>query len=216
MRYERISYDASDPHSSGVALICKSHCYALCGLYSESANTLDRVDMSALSPQERNDLLMEKAVCSALSGDFGATKNICEELSAAGNSEYDENLRGIFLETISFLEKNAPALKSEKKALILSFLPPFGHIYTGRTGEGLLRMAADAAAVSIGVLEAVAGNWVTAFLSCSIGLYESFWKGNAHIQEDIENINDAAQKAVAKSLEEHICGDFREWLGESL
>lgn len=169
-------------------------------MYTEAAGTMDRIAVFALNPEERTSFLMEKAVLYAFAGRFDEAEAVAQEAEMAPSDNCDPSLTARFSKTMELVRTCRPEPKTQEKAFVRTFLPPLAQLYVGRTGEGILRAAGDAAAITVGVLEAVAGNWVTAFLAGSIGLYESFWKGNVKVYEDLDRINAEADEAFRREL----------------
>ena len=89
-----------------------------------------------------------------------------------GGAELEEALRGL-----DGLFARVPALKTEGKAALRSFLPPLGHTYTGHTAEGLYAMAADAASAGWIVWQCLEKNWITGILGGGIALNAAFMGG---------------------------------------
>lgn len=198
--FERQAYEAADAHTAAMALTSKSQCLAEAGMYREAAQTMDRIAVFSLDPGERTDFLMRKAVYYAFAGRFDEAEAVADELELLQSECTDPAVGALFKRTMDMLRSGRPQHKTAEKAFARTFLPPLAHIYAGRTGEGILRAAGDAAAVTLGILEAVAGNWVTAFLAGGTGLYESFWKGNAGLYDDIDRLNAEADEAFRKQL----------------
>lgn len=197
-----MAFDAADAASAGEALVCKAECYARAGDYEAAAATLDRVGLYSLDSNNRTLVLARKALYLALAGRLDEYDAISPEIDTSLVRNLPD--AAVYLAVSEYINENRPALKSQDKAFLLGFLPPAAHIYAGLAGEGVLRAAGDAASIAVGVLEAISGNWVTAFLSCSIGLYECYWKGNATIAPAVEECNKKALNEFRASLKEYI------------
>ena len=200
---ERLAFDAADAVSRSDALVRKADCYAGAGEYDAAVSTLDRVSLFALDPDGRSSLLMRKALYLALAGRLDEFDAVSEEIDTAAYCS-GSPVAAAFRAASEYIEGNRPALKSQDRAFRLSFLPPAAHIYAGMPGEGVLRAAGDASAVALGVLEALGGNWITAFLSCGIGLYECYWKGNADIAPAVDEYNKRALNEFRARLGEYL------------
>lgn len=197
-----MAFEADDASEAGNALVLKAEYYASAGEFDTAISTLDRVPMFALDDDSRTLLLMRKAVFLALEGRLSEYDALSEEIAA---SEAPQSLiSDTYSAASSYMAEHRPALKSRDKAFFLGFLPPAAHVYAGIPGEGVLRAAGDAASIAVGVLEAVAGNWVTAFLSCGIGLYECYWKGNAAIEPAVDEFNEKALNEFRAELKDYL------------
>ena len=84
---ERIIYDGAGLEETNSALLRKAECYRQLGRHAESAETLSRVRMFALTPEERAQVLYQQELSHFLAGDFEqASAMVPEVLEAYGDS----------------------------------------------------------------------------------------------------------------------------------
>ena len=194
VEFERTAFLSSDPLETALALIAKEDCYKQCGRFTEAAATLSRVPMYCLSDTLRAEVLHQKELCHYLAGEFDLALSAMEEkhilLPDAGGSVLDvlvlneasrwEEARDL-LATLSpeaaDIYARIPRLKSEKTAFILAFIPPLGHFYTGRVGEGLLSLALNLSAAGFGVWQVFEHCWLTGWLGGAVALDYTYLGG---------------------------------------
>lgn len=217
VRCEKAVYEAASTSEAGFALERKARCYAAQGLFEDACSTLERIALFSIPPTERAAVLMEKTVLHAIAGNIPEAAANLEEANAAApefntDSASDSALVSIFACVAEMLGNGTSGRKTYEKAFLRSFFPPLAHIYVGKSGEGILRAAGDLAAVGLGVAEALSGNWWTAFLAGGIGLYESYWKGNASLEEDVVRFNKKSDEALSRRIRDAVLPGMQEWL----
>ena len=219
---EHAAYTAEDPREAAEALVEKAYCYRQCGRFDEAVATLGRVSMFQLAPERRGDVLYEKELCSYLAGDYEGAASYMEEAGGSGDPRrlmldalvlggcarwdesralaedlvtlrYDGQEREAALEQLRDLYSRTPKLKKEGQAVLRSFLPPLGHLYTGHLSEGLASMGFNAAAAGWIVWQCLGGNWITGILGGGVALNAAFMGGMERSVELVDEYNrDAA------------------------
>lgn len=203
---EREAFSAEDPREAAEALAEKAYCLKQCRRFDEAAATLSRIGMYLLEPERQQEVMYEKELCSYLAGDFAGAASYMEEagevqeprrllldaLVLAGCSRWGESrarAEGLLrlrydgeelaaaLNGLEGIYSRVPKLKKESTAMILSFLPPLGHLYSGHAAEGLVSMGLNAAAAGWTVWQCLEGNWVTGILGGGIALDYTFMGG---------------------------------------
>ena len=230
--YERTVFEGVGAAEANAALLGKAECYKQLGRYAEAASTLARIRMYALEEDERERVLLQQELCLFLSGDFqGASALVGESSSTARNDlllhalvlcyagryRESEEMAARFLgwyghadrlEALRRLYAQHPSPKGEVETMLLSFLPPAGHFYTGHRAEGLLSLGLNAAAATFAAVNLMYGYWITGIVGGAIALNYTFM-GN---QE-----RTAALAARYNRDEPILFGDrVREFLRESL
>ena len=229
VQYERAAFDAEDPHDAAEALVAKAGCYKQAGRYAEAVTTLGRVSMYMLSPEQREEVLYEKELCSYLAGDFSAAASYMEE--AAGEpaprrllldalvlgecARWDESRSkatqllltlydGEEFEAarneLDALFARIPKLKEEKQAVFRSFLPPLGHLYSGHLYEGLVSAGLNIGAAGWTVWQCASGNWITGLLGGGIAMSYTVMGGMARSAELAEEYNHDALRGFNDAL----------------
>jgi len=212
------AYSAEDPRAAAEALAEKAYCYRQCGRYDEAVATLGRVSMFQLDPESRGEVMYEKELCSYLAGDCEQAASYMEEagesrlprrllldaLVLGGCARWDESRtraeelvellyegaeRDEALAGLRDLYSRAPEPKEESQAILRSFLPPLGHLYTGHLSEGLVSTALNAAAAGWTVWQCLGGNWITGLLGGGVALNATFMGGMERSTELVDEYN---------------------------
>ena len=216
------AYTAEDPREAAEALVEKAYCYRQCGRFDDAVATLWRVSMFQLAPERREDVLYEKALCSYLAGDYEGAASYMEEAGGSSvprrllldalvlggcarwdesraraeelvSVSYDGREREAALEELRELYSKAPKPKREGQAVLRSFLPPLGHLYTGHLSEGLASMGFNATSAGWIVWQCLGGNWITGILGGGVALNAAFMGGMERSVELVDEYNrDAA------------------------
>lgn len=223
VEYERIAFSAEDPAEAAEALVQKAYCYRQCGRYAEAVATLSRISMYQLPAERRGEVLYEKELCSCLAGDYEGAVSYMEEagesasperlaadaMALAGCARWDESLakaeslislrydgeeREEALRGLRELYSRKPELKTEKQAVLRSFLPPLGHLYSGHLAEGLAYTGLDAAAAGWIVWQCLGHNWVTGLLGGGVLLNAAFMGG---MERSVELADEHNKDALA-------------------
>ena len=192
--YERVIFDGADLVSTNEALIAKAGCYRQLGRYAEASETLARVRLFALAPEERTAVLYQQELCHFLGGDFTQAASLVEEvgdgspdalllhaLVLAYDGQYDKSelyaARYISydgpsprLQALLDLYAARPVKRNAAASTVLSFLPPLGHFYNGEVSEGLLSGGLNLAALAFTIANCIGGYWVTGLLGGGIAL----------------------------------------------
>ncbi len=192
--YERIIYDGAPLQEVNEALVAKADCYQQLGRYKEAAATLGRVRMFALEPEERTRVMYKQELCWYLSGDFAQAASVVSEVEADSDEilllhalvlayagRYDESelyaARYIsrdgespHLAALLKLYEGHPQPRRETASMLLSLLPPAGHIYNGACGEGLLSAGLNAGSIAFTVANLLGGYWITGIVGGAIAL----------------------------------------------
>ncbi|MBP5719979.1 MAG: hypothetical protein J6W82_02800 [Bacteroidales bacterium] len=192
--YERIIYDGAPLDEVNAALLGKADCYMQLGRWREASETLARVRVFALLPEERHDLLYKQELCFFLGGEFGQAASFVSEvepdspeimllhaLSLAYSGNYDESeiyaARYLswdgpspHLDALYKLYAGHPRERSQLASILLAMVPPLGHIYNGAPSEGLLSAGLNAGAVAFTVANLLGGYWVTGIVGGAIAL----------------------------------------------
>ncbi len=196
--YERIVFDGAGLAETNDALLAKAGCYKQQGRYREASETLARIRLFALTPEERTEVQYQRELCWLLEGEFSQAASMVEEvgdasadalllhaLALAYAGRYDESeiyaARFISwdgpsgrLPELLDLYAHAPQAKNPATAMVLSFFPPLGHFYNGAIGEGLLSGTLNLAALAFTVASFVSGYWVTGLVGGGIALNYTF------------------------------------------
>ncbi|MBO4670458.1 MAG: hypothetical protein J5640_01255 [Bacteroidales bacterium] len=192
--YERAIWEGASLEEANNALRGKAECYKQLGRYAEASATLGRVRMFALLPEERQEVLYQQELCHFLAGDFAQSATFVGEvepaskdilllhalaLAYAGKFDESEIFAARFiswdgesphLQALLDLYAGHPVPRDHTTALVLSFLPPAGHIYNGRPAEGLLSAGLNAVSVAFTAASLLSGYWVTGIVGGSIAL----------------------------------------------
>lgn len=192
--YERIIYDGAPLDEVNDALLGKADCYMQLGRWREASETLARVRVFALSPEERQALLYKQELCFYLGGEFSQAAAFVSEvepeskeilllhaLSLAYAGQYDESEiyaarfmswdgENPHLQDLFKLYEGHPRPRSELTSILLSVLPPLGHLYNGAPSEGLLSAGLNAGALAFTVANLLGGYWVTGIVGGAIAL----------------------------------------------
>lgn len=196
--YERIVFEGAGLAETNAALRAKADCYKQARRYREASETLARLRLFAMTDEERADVLYQRELCWFLDGDFAQAASMVEEvgdstedalllhalvLAYAGRYAESEIYAARYiswngpsprLQELLALYAAAPQPRNQATAAVLSFFPPLGHFYNGRTGEGLLSGALNIASLGFTVANMVSGYWVTAILGGGIALDQTF------------------------------------------
>ena len=229
VEWERAAFNAEDPAEAAEALVQKAHCYRQCGRFDEAAATLGRISMYLLPPGRRDEVLYEKEYCRYMAGDFSGAAACMEEagesmeprrllLDALVLGEcarwdesraraealvsllYEDRDREAALYEVRALYADVPAMKTEGGAVLRSFLPPLGHLYTGHVAEGLVSMALNAAAAGWTVWQCIEGNWITGLLGGGLALNATFMGGMERCIQLTEEYNRDSMRAYNDTL----------------
>ena len=192
--YERIVFEGADIAETNSALLAKAECHKQTGHYREASETLARVGLFALTPDERTEVQYQKELCWLLCGDFAQAASLVEEvgdgsadalllhaLSLAYNGQYAESeiyaARFISwdgpserLPELLTLYASAPQTYDATTSMVMSFFPPLGHFYNGAIGEGALSGTLNLASMAFTVASFVSGYWVTGLVGGGIAL----------------------------------------------
>lgn len=219
---ERVVFEGGALEEINAALMLKANCYKELGRYEDAYLTLERVRMYALDPLEQQDVLYNEQLCAFLSGDFTRACALAEEVSPwneetllidalsycyAGNYEKAEHYAAVYMRFIGKdsrevrdFFRDAPKRKNSTTAMILSFLPPAGHFYTGEYGEGMLSMGLNAAAAAFTALNLAYGYWITGFVGGGIALDHTFMGNQERTAALVERYNTNSAIAFGDSL----------------
>ena len=196
--YERAVWEGASLEDVNSAPRGKAECYKQLGRYSEASSTLGRVRMFALLPEERREVLYQQELCYFLGGEFAQAATCVGDLEPdskdilllhalvlayAGKFDESEIYAARFiswdgesprLQELLDIYAGHPAPRDPATAMVLSFLPPAGHIYNGRPGEGVLSAGLNAAAFAFTIANLLSGYWVTGFVGGGIALNYTF------------------------------------------
>lgn len=199
MEQEREAFRAATAAEANAALLAKARCLKQAGSYGDAAATLTRLAMYALTPEEQQEVLYEKELCSYLAGDFEAAASFADEFNA-GFEPWEAKRK---LDTLVYAmagRGEALPLKKDATAMALAFLPPLGHWYTGNYGEGLLSMGLNAFAAGIGAVNIWWCNYLTAFLAGAVALDYTFMGNQARASFLVEQYNYRLREDYRRSL----------------
>ena len=229
VEYERAAWLAEDPAEAAEALAQKARCYRQCRRYDDAVATLGRISLYWLSPGSRDEVLYEKELCSYLAGDYegaasymdeageaqGARRLLLDALVLGGCARWDESLaRAEALVSLRYdgaeldaalqerraLYADVPVPKTEEGAVLRSFFPPLGHLYTGHLSEGLVAAGLDAAAVGWIVWQCLGHNWITGLLGGGVALNATFMGGMERSVQLAEEYNRDAMRGFNDRL----------------
>ena len=175
---ERIVFDSQNPREAGEALIRKAELYKQAGEYAGALETLERVRMFVLTPDERRAVIIQKALCAFMDGSYDTSMTYLSELGIAPG--YQE-----------------PRLKKDWLAMALTLLVPAGYIYAGAPGEGAVSTALNACSVAWIVLNLSAGVPVTALLGGALALSYTYLGAQERVAFLVEKSN-SSKIAAAK------------------
>lgn len=214
--YERAVWEDASLEDVNNALRGKAECYKQLGRYAEASATLGRVRMFALSPEERQEVLYQQELCYFLGGEFAQASTCVDDLEPdsrdilllhalvlayAGKFDESEIYAARFiswdgesphLQALLDLYAGHPVPRDGVTAMVLSFLPPAGHIYNGRPGEGLLSAGLNAAAFAFTLANLLTGYWVTGIVGGGIALNYTFMGGQERNAALVEACNNDA------------------------
>ena len=192
--YERIIYDGASLDEVNSALMSKAECYMQLERWREASETLARVRVFALLPEERKALQYKQELCFFMSGEFAQAASFVSELepdskellllhalALAYSGHYDESEiyaarylcwdgESPYLPELYKLYAGHPRPRSEVASILMSVVPPLGHIYNGEPAEGLLSAGMNAGALAFTVANLLGGYWVTGIVGGAIAL----------------------------------------------
>lgn len=176
---EKVVWEGADPFLANEALVKKASVYVEAGEPALAAETLNRVRMYVLSPEERKAVLLLRAECHAASQDYDQAIACLRE---AGVEVPEYEVRQ----------------KSDWMALFLSFIVPAGYAYAGEPAAGLLSTALNAGSIAWMVCNIIDQCYVSGFLGGAFALYYTFYGAQGRIQTLIDEYN-RSQEEKAKS-----------------
>lgn len=183
---ERIAFDAANPREANAALLQKAELYKQAGCYKEAMETLSRVRMFLVRPEERKAVTTQKALCSFLAEDYDSAMSFLTE--AGIEFDYTE-----------------PKLKNEWAAMLLTLLIEPGYIYVGAPGEGAVSTLLNAASVAWLVTQVASGLYVTGIAGGCLALSETYLGAQERVaslmgKRNSETLRSAKREAVAAAL----------------
>lgn len=176
---EHIVFDSQNPREAGEALIRKAELYKQAGEYAGALETLERVRMFVLTPDERRAVIIQKALCAFMDGSYDTSMTYLSELGI--DPGYQE-----------------PKLKKDWLAMALTLLVPAGYIYAGAPGEGAVSTALNACSVAWIVLNLSAGVPVTALLGGALALSYTYLGAQERVAFLVEKSNSSKIEAAKR------------------
>lgn len=224
IEYERIIFEDSGENINA-CLFGKAECLKQDGQYAEALATLSRVRSYLLSEDEVQELLYQQELCAFLSNNFSEAASYISMLNRwdkttvslhslvlAANGQFRESLEmaslidGIDPEGIERLKAEIPKEKDSQSAMIMSFLPPLGHLYTGNTNEGVLSMSMNLLCAGWMVSQIVTGNYIGGFLGGSIGLSYTYMGNFERTDFLVQKYNNNSRAEFCGKLQKLING----------
>ena len=200
---ERRVFEAEDPREANDALVRKALCYRKLQEYSKAGATLGRVRMYLMDTEEQNEVLLNKALCSALDLNMEGALACLEQIIASG-TETGQDLKW----RIDALKNSLPAPKSGDKAMLLAMLPPLGHCYTGNYKEGAVSSTLNVLAAGWTLWQCLEGNWISGLLGGGIALNYTYMGGVERAVALVEEYNDEQRIQFNEALLAIICAHF--------
>lgn len=151
------------------------------GRFKDAFNTLERVEMYAVDPGRRQEVLIEKARAAYLASDYDA--------SIAALSE-----AGIKLPPIESRQLNPTV------AMLLTFAVPAGYVYVGEPVEGVASTLLNAASIAWTVSSLSAGLYVSGILGGAIMLNATYLGAQQRTAVVLDKKNAAAHREAQRSV----------------
>lgn len=170
----------SDPRIVNASLTARADLLKRAGDYEEALSLLSQVRMYLLSPEQRRELTLQKALCAYLSKDYDASLSY---ISEAGLK----------------LSPDSPKCKNEYLGVAMTFLVPAGYAYAGAPwSEAVLSTALNAGSIAWAVTQLSAGLYVAGGLGGAIALSYTFFGAQERVATLIENYNSSAIVAAKR------------------
>ena len=195
---ERIVFEG-DPLQVDSALVQKAFCQKQAGEYAAAVQTLERVQMYRLLPEEQKEVLAQKELCSLLAGDYAAAASYMDEAASDVKTTVDTMVmiaNGRMPEVVKF--------KKQGTVLALSFLPPLGHFYTGNYGEGLLSLGLNALSVSFTAYNIIDKCYVVGLLGGGMALNYTYMGNFERTAFLVDKYNYKQTKSALKQWQENL------------
>lgn len=162
------------------SLIARADLLKRAGDYEDALSLLSQVRMYLLSPEQRRELTLQKALCAYLSKDYDASLSY---ISEAGLK----------------LSPDSPKHKNEYIGMALTFLVPMGYAYAEAPWtEAVLSTALNAGSIAWAVTQLSAGLYVAGGLGGAIALSYTFLGAQERVATLIENYNSSAVVAAKR------------------
>lgn len=150
------------------------------GDYPEALSLLSQVRMYMLSPEERRELTLQKALCSYLSKDYDASLSYLSEAGLKASPEPAKR-------------------KNEYLAMALTFLIPAGYAYAEAPWtEAVLSTALNFGSIAWTVTQLAGGLYVAGGLGGAIALSYTVLGAQERVATLVENYNSSAVVAAKR------------------
>lgn len=177
---ERDAFGVQNPRIVNASLVTRADLLKKTGDYAEALSLLSQVRMYLLSPEERYELTVQKALCAYLSKDYDASLSYLSEAGA----------------------KASPApvgRKNEYLAMALTFLVPAGYIYAEAPWtEAVLSTALNAGSIAWTVTQLAGGLYLAGGLGGAIALSYTVLGAQERVATLVENYNSSAVVAAKR------------------
>lgn len=170
----------SDPRVVNASLTTRADLLKRAGDYSEALSLLSQVRMYLLSPEQRRELTVQKALCAYLSKAYDASLSYISEVGLK-------------------LSPDSPKRKNEYIGMALTFLVPAGYAYAGAPWpEAVLSTALNAGSIAWAVTQLSSGLYVAGGLGGAIALSYTFLGAQERVATLIENYNSSVVVAAKR------------------
>lgn len=177
---EREAFGVADPRGVNASLMSRADLLKRAGDYAESLSLLSQVRMYMLSPDERYELTVQKALCAYLSKDYDASLSYLAEAGAK-------------------LSTDSPKRKNEYLAMALTFLVPAGYAYAEAPWtEAVLSTALNAGSIAWTITQLAGGLYPAGGLGGAIALSYTFLGAQERVATLVENYNSSAVVAAKR------------------
>lgn len=162
------------------SLVSRADLLKRAGDYSEALSLLSQVRMYLLSPEERYEITVQKALCSYLSKDYDASLSYLAEAGSKSSTA-------------------SPKRKNEYLAMALTFLVPAGYAYAEAPWtEALLSTALNAGSIAWTVTQLAGGLYLSGGLGGAIALSYTVLGAQERVATLVENYNSSVVVAAKR------------------
>lgn len=224
VEYERVLFHGASPAEANAALLSRAACLEQLGRYDDALDALDRLRLFAMSADDRLRSNHLRGVAMLRTGNYQGAAGCLDEgfpqdkeasrdaaLILASDRRFDESLSlAVSLypqhsDELQKLFKKAPKARKEGAAMMLSFLPPLGHIYL-KDDKWLGTTLASYAGAALTVWQFIEGNYITAILGGGMLLNASYMEHNiATVPQRTQQANQKAMESFLDKLESLLC-----------
>lgn len=179
---ERILFEGASPADANAALLERSESLVSLERWADALESLSRLRLYALSADDFPRVAYLKMLCKLRTGDCeGAYADLVQGAAEGWWPSPGER----------------PKAKSPVTAILLSILPPAGHMYV-HSADGIPVALASYASAAFTVWQALEGNWITVVLGGGSLLSMNYMRRN------LQRVPFLAEEYNAAALEEYL------------